>query len=91
MSHCFILLLARVLAASLKKSAKKNHSIWPPPAFLKISLCLMNFFLFQFYYYSLEKDNAIQVSLKPLLFRYKMRFGRQSFVRAIDGGSTLET
>ena len=33
----------------------------------------MNFFLFQFYYYSLEKDNAIQVSLKPLLFRYKMR------------------
>ena len=38
MSHCFILLLARVLAASLKKSANKNHSIWPPPAFLKISL-----------------------------------------------------
>ena len=29
--------------------------------------------LFQFYYYSLEKDNAIQVSLKPLLFRYKMK------------------
>ena len=33
----------------------------------------MNFFLFQFYYYSLKKDNAIQVSLKPELFRYKMQ------------------
>ena len=73
MSHFFILLLARVLTASLKKSANKNQSIWPPPAFLKFSLCLMNFLLFQFYYYSLEKDNAIQVSLKPLLFLYKMR------------------
>ena len=30
------------------------------------------FFLFQFYYYSLKKDYAIQVSLKPELFRYKM-------------------
>ena len=29
--------------------------------------------LLQFYYYSLEKDNAIQVSWKPLLFRYKMK------------------
>ena len=61
MSHCFILLLARVLTASLKKKCKQKPS------------CLMNFLLFQFYYYSLEKDNAIQVSLKPLLFRYKMR------------------
>ena len=28
--------------------------------------------LFQFCYYSLKKDNAIQVSLEPLLFRFKM-------------------
>ena len=33
----------------------------------------MNVSLFQFYYYSLKEDNAIQVSLKPLLFRYKMQ------------------
>ena len=31
----------------------------------------MNVFLFQFYYYSLKEDKAIQVSLKPELFRYK--------------------
>ena len=29
--------------------------------------------LFQFYYYSLKKDNAIQVSLELLLFRFKMK------------------
>ena len=31
----------------------------------------MNVFLFQFYYYFLKEDDAIQVSLKPELFRYK--------------------
>ena len=34
----------------------------------------MNFFLFQFYYYSLRKDNAIQVSFNPNCFGIKCKF-----------------
>ena len=55
------------------KSTDKEQSIWLPPALFFLFYCLMNFFLFQFYYYFLKKDNAIQVSLKPELFRYKMQ------------------
>ena len=33
--------------------------------------CLMNLFLFQFYYYSFKKDNAIQVSFNPNCFGVK--------------------
>ena len=54
----------------LKKSTSKNQSMWPPPAYF-FSLMSNECFLFQFHYYSLKEDKAIQVSLKPELFRYK--------------------
>ena len=44
----------------------------------------MNFFLFQFYYYSLKEDNAIQVSLKPELFGIKCKFFVSVFRMVIE-------
>ena len=70
MSHCSPLLLAQVLAMLYEKIQIKSN-LYGHLLHLFSVQCLMNFFLFQFYYYSLKEDNAIQVSLKPELFRYQ--------------------
>ena len=70
MSHCSPLLLAQVLAV-LYETIQIKSNLYGHLLHLFSVQCLMNFFLFQFYYYSLKEDNAIQVSLKPELFRYK--------------------
>ena len=68
MSHCSPLLLAQVLAVLYEKI---QSNLYRHLFHLFSVQCLMNFFLFQFYYYSLKEHNAIQVSLKPELFRYQ--------------------
>ena len=70
MSHCSPLLLAQILAVLYEKIQIKSN-LYGHLLHLFSVQCLMNFFLFQFYYYSLKEDNAIQVSLKPELFRYQ--------------------
>ena len=70
MSHCSPLLLAKVLAV-LYETIQIKSNLYGHLLHLFSVQCLMNFFLFQFYYYSLKEDNAIQVSLKPELFRYQ--------------------
>ena len=70
MSHCSPLLLAQVLAV-LYETIQIKSNLYGHLLHLFSVQCLMNFFLFQFYHYSLKEDNAIQVSLKPELFQYQ--------------------
>ena len=68
MSHCFLLLLAKGSCCIILKKVQVKTSLYGQLLHLFSVKWLMNFFLFQFYYYCLKKDNAIQVSFNPNCF-----------------------